>query len=284
MKTLNTLTAVAAFVTLGRVAQAQSAMAQMRLAAPRSTAAPASASTADPGFVGLTTFSASATGDTAAAPQSSHNPYVGAQAGYVFGGGEFASNLVANGSVVYDVLHTPRSPGDDTTSHFSLSIRGNVSSLVAAKDGADRDKQAQSLISGAQGIRISVEPFLALPSVGFLKPGMFASAGWKLNAVKDATDSTRYLALGRFALGIEGVFGPKDESRSPIVIDISPVYSTFAGRDYRSIAGLEKSIWSGELTVVLPVGASTGFLTEAIIAQHALPVWRTGLVLSAASK
>jgi hypothetical protein len=267
-----------------RRAGGQTAMAQVRLAIPPATAPAANPLGSPATTMNPVTLTAMGTGDTTSATSGSRNPYVGAQAGYVFGGGDFASNLIANGSVVYQVLQASGKTSKGRDWSFFLPIRGNVSSLVASKDSAARNKQIQSLVSGAQGIRVAIEPYLTLPSVGFLSSALFASAGWKLNAVKDSADTTHYLALGRFAVGLESIIGPKDGSKNPILIDLSPVYSTFAGRDYRAVKGLEKAIWSGEMTIIVPIGASTGLLTEAIVSQRSFPVWRTGIILTAASK
>jgi len=271
------LCALVIWSMVGRALSAQSAIAQVRLATPALPKGKeyAAAGVSDP-------ISLTPKADESGKETPARNPYVGAQAGYVFGGGDFASNVIANGSMLYQVLQA------STISHgkklsFFLPVRGNVSSLVAAKDSAGRAKAAQSIVSGAQGLRVAVEPYLALPSVGFLTTGLFASAGWKMNTVKDKNDTTRYLALGRLALGLEAVLGPQDGSKSPIVVDVSPVYSAFAGRDFQSVSGLQKSVWSGEFTVVIPVAASMGFLTEAVVAQRALPVWRLGLIMSATS-
>lgn len=280
-------TASLAVVVLTNKAAAQSAVAQVRLALPTTTHSNARVPEGGaPGASNPVTLTAAGGGDSANASIASiaRNPYVGAQAGYVFGGGDFASNLVANGSVVYQVLQTAHTTSSGKTVSFLLPVRGNVSALVGAKDATDRNKKIQDLVSGAQGMRVSVEPYLALPNAGYLQTGFFGTAGWKLNAVKDAKDSTHYLALGRFSVGFEASLGPPDGSKNPIVIDLAPVYSTFASRDYLGIDGLQKSVWSGELSVIVPFGTSVGLLTEAVVAQRALPVWRTGVILTAASK
>lgn len=266
----------------------QSAMAQVRLALPTSRAAQQTtgAAGAAPGASNPVTLSAvgSTEGDQQQPAVGTRNPYVGAQAGYVFGEGDFASNLVANGSVVYNVLEINGKTKAGKGYGFFLPVRGNISSLVAASDQDARDKAGQKLISGAQGMRVAVEPYIALPAARFLQPALMASIGWKLNSVKDANDTTRYLSLGRFSAGAELAIGPADGSRNPIVLSVSPVYSVFATRDYQKVNGLKRSIMSGEFTVVVPLGTSVGLLTEAVFARQTTPAWRTGVILTAASK
>lgn len=266
-------------------ARGQSAMAQVRLALPTTTAQQStSPAGVAPGSSNPVTLSAVGSDDKAQPVVGARNPYVGAQVGYVFGDGTFASNLVANGSVVYNVLEVTGAKGSGRGIGFFLPVRGNVSSLVAASDDDGRSKAAQQLISSAQGMRVAVEPYLSLPGTRFLRPALFAAVGWKLNAVKDANDTTRYLSLGRFSGGGEIAIGPADGSKNPIVISLSPVYSVFSTRDYQKVQGLTRSITSGELTVVVPLGTSVGLLTEAVVARNALPSWRTGVILTAASK
>lgn len=210
------------------------------------------------------------------------NPYVGAQLGYSFNNtGDFASNLVASGSVLYTVIAAD--PKSSSSTKFFLPIRANFSALNAV-DSASRSKQVQQLLSSAQGLRVGVEPYLTLSDWGpFIHPVLFGSAGWKINAVKDKSDTTRYVTLGRLSGGLELGIGPSDGSKLPITLDLAPVYSIFADRTYRSVFGANfpKSVWSTEVTIVLPVAANMGVLSEAISGQHTLPVWRVGLVLMA---
>ena len=292
MRRQSSLIVLASLLALPRIGEGQSAAATIQLTRPSAPPVTRTTVVRDTRAGDVVEFMMrplTAAADTASEPDtpeqvSSSNPYVGAQAAYVFGGGRFASNLVANGSVAYKVLSKSIV---DSAKHerfrFFVPVRGNMASLIAAKDDTSREKKAQSLISEAQGLRVSVEPTLDLPPLEFLRSSIVTSVGWKLNAVKADDDSTVYLALGRLSAGLSFAIGPtaKGTTTMPIVVELVPTFSSFATRDYQRVTGLEKSFWSGDLTVIVPVGSGMGFLTEATVAQRALPTWRTGLVLTA---
>lgn len=212
------------------------------------------------------------------------SPYVGAQVGYAFGStGNFASNLVAAGSVLYTVV------GADTKStsrfKFFLPVRGNIAALASSSDTAQKNK-IQQLLTSTDGLRIGVEPYVTLGSIGpYMQATLVTSAGWKLNAIKDKNDTTRYLALGRLSAGFEIGVGASDGSKLPITIDANAVYSSFTDASYKPVLGSDypKSSWSGEYTIVIPVASDMAVLTEAISAQRTTPIWRIGLILVASS-
>ena len=212
------------------------------------------------------------------------NPYVGAQIGYAFGNGEFASNLVTAGTFLYELDIGQ----NDTTPTFGFPVRGNIGPiLTAGLDKTDdaakeaRDKAIQDLVISAQGIRVGIEPWWRIAGnddKAIFQATLFASAGWKLNAVKDANDTTRYLAAGRVSGGIDFGLGRRNGGRLPIIITMAPVYSVFANDDFKKIEGLRKQYASGELTIVIPVAANAALLTEGIVASRRSPVWRIGLM------
>jgi hypothetical protein len=228
--------------------------------------------------------------DTAQAKAAaSRNPYVGAQIGYAFGDGEFASNLVTSGSFLYEIDVGQSDAGAPV---YGFPIRGNIGPILAAgldntEDAAKeaREKAIQDLVVSAQGIRIAMEPWRQIYGGDdkFFRSTIFASLGWKLNAVKDPTDTTRYLAAGRVSGGIDLGVGRTKDGRLPILVTLSPVYSVFANQDYKKIEGLKKQYASGELTIVVPVASNVALLTEGIVASGRSPIWRIGLLTVAAS-
>jgi hypothetical protein len=216
------------------------------------------------------------TSSTGTSGYVARNPYVGAQTGFTLGGGGFASNLVAGGSIIYVVIND-----SSKSARFSLPVRGNFSGLnVGSKSDADQ-KKISDLVSSATGLRIAVEPEVRFNSWKYFRPAVFGSAGWKLSAVKDSGDTTHYLPLGRVGGGVELGIGPASSDRLPIVIDLSAVYSSFANREYKAVgANLERSTLRYEIVVVVPVASSVGFMTEAVVG-NSLPVWRMGFVFIA---
>jgi hypothetical protein len=206
------------------------------------------------------------------------NPYVGAQVGYRFGdGGDFANNLIAAGSLMYDVIQ----PMQDSKKsfEFALPVRGNIGPLIAQEEDS-REEKLNEIVTSTQGIRIGIEPYLRLGTAKYLHPVLFGSAGWKLNAAKDsASNETNYLALGRFSLGFELGIGDSGDGRLPMTISVSPVYSVFANDPPLNVVPTgKKSVASYEFTAVVPIATSAALLTEAIAVRDAKPVWRIGLV------
>jgi hypothetical protein len=223
---------------------------------------------------------------------AARNPYVTAQVGYMFGDGTFASNMITAGGFLYDI--DVGQNDDGRTTKFGLPVRGNLAPILAAgldKTGdtekAARDKAIQDLLVSAQGIRVALEPWVQIAGAkddSKFRSTLYASAGWKLNAVKDPTDTTRYLPAGRMAAGLDFGVGRTKDGRLPLLITLSPVYSVYATGDYKKVPGLKKAYASGELTIVVPVASNAALMTETIVAAGRSPVWHVGLLTVAASQ
>lgn len=209
------------------------------------------------------------------------NPYIGAQFGYSLNGSSKPeSNIIGAGTVMYSVIGS----ATDDTSHlrFYLPIRGNLAGL--SSDSASRSKQLDKLLSSVQGIRVAAEPYLTFPPLGrYVHPVAFASAGWKVNSLKDKLDTSRVITAGRLSLGGELGLGPGDGGKLPVVVDLALVWTAFADGTYRKVLGddFPASLRSGEFTVVMPIAANTGVLSEAVVGDRAKPVWRLGVILMA---
>jgi hypothetical protein len=215
------------------------------------------------------------------------NPYVGAQVGYLFGGGSFASNVIANGAVAYTVIDDSTQVGASKGWRaFVLPVRGNFTSLSPQAKADETKKKLDELASSASGIRVSIDPELWMPPWSkYVRAGLVGSAGWKLNAVKDTADTTHHIAQGRLSGGGQLSIGPRDGSRLPVILTASYVYTAYADRTYLTVVpGAEKKRKAGEFTIVIPVATSTGLLTELIAEKKQLPAWRMGFVYAAQSK
>jgi hypothetical protein len=206
------------------------------------------------------------------------HPYVGAQVGYAFGDGDFASNAVASGTLMYSVIASEEN--DAKKYRFFLPVVGNFGSLAAVLSEDDKDKLGK-LASTSGGLRIALEPYYLLPepSPG-IHPAIFASAGWVLRTAKDTGDTTRYLPQGRLVAGLSIGLGPKNGAAHPIVLELAGVHSAYANREFKKVLGPNAKSTQGSFlaTLIVPVAQNTGFLTEVVSLRDSRPVWRMGFI------
>lgn len=214
--------------------------------------------------------------DAAAATRSF---YLGTQVGYSFTeNGDFASGLVASGSVLYSVIHD--SSEDQSKVRFFLPVRGNLSSLNVPLDDETKSK-LNALVASPGGLQVAVEPYVLLPKVAtHLHPQLFASAGWRLSSAKDANDTTRYLPQGRVVLGSALGIGPSEAGAYPLWLEIAGSWTKFASDSYKQLLGSTASASAKAITgtIIAPVAQNAALLTEVFATKGERPVWRVGLV------
>jgi hypothetical protein len=213
----------------------------------------------------------------------SNNAWVkaGAQLGYkIAGRGDFKDDFLVSARTELQTLNV----GQPAT--VKIPLIGNLSGLSSdLSPDAIKDK-TKELLNSAQGIHLSLQPYYAPTVTGRFKPTLYGTAGWKVNAAKQFTDTSKvvYLNQGRFSAGVaveafivEDPTG-KPEAR-PITFSLEPVYTVISGNDYRAAFGKEKpeNLRSLELTAVIPI-AGFGLLAQTIMSKGVGPISRIGIL------
>jgi hypothetical protein len=214
------------------------------------------------------------------------HPYVGAQLGYAFSDGDFASNAVTTGTIMYPVIGADPNGDGSKSGRFYLPVVGNFGNLAGSESDEDKKKLA-NLVGSPGGLRIALEPYLVLSDESDpLQFSVFAHAGWALRTSKDANDTLRYLPQGRYAAGVSFSLGPRDGETRPVVAELSWVGTSFANREYRKVLGANADASNSAFlaTIIVPTSTTSGFLTEVVATRGSLPTWRLGLVLISSSK
>jgi hypothetical protein len=224
---------------------------------------------------------------------AANNPWLGSQVAYRFGGGdEFSDNLLVSARLLYEI--------NLGSSKFALPVMGNVSPITQGlRDGLDEDalkQKAAELLQSSQGITVGLFPYYVMEHDRLLLT-FHSVAAWRLNAFGDtatagegeaetgAGEEPVYLHQGRFALGAEVLIGKRDDGSAPLTVSVSPTLAVFSADQFQRAFGERKSsLFSLELTGIVPIGKGVGVLFEGIIGSEigseSRNAFRVGLLLT----
>lgn len=223
-------------------------------------------------------------------PAATGNPWVaGAQIGYKFAGkGDFADNVFAAGTVIYNLQLDP------TESHgWNIPIFSNVASLAADASGKTAQdslqNSANAMLNSAQGILLKLAPYRTFHDATNTRLRLLTSVGGKINslAAKDTAAGKETLLQGRVGAGFEMEIGMKadEDGNRPIVLSGSLLQSFFSATSYEKVFGERKSeLTVMELSAIVPVQKGTGMVIEAALAQGLPPALRIGLLVARSEK
>lgn len=217
---------------------------------------------------------------------SAANPWVaGAQLGYKFvGEGDFADNVFAAGTIIYNV------PLDTIVSHgWFVPVFSNLASMAAdagGKSSKDSLEQASNaLLNSAQGILVKIAPYNTFHPGTNLRMRVLTEFGGKINslAAKDTAEGKETMLQGRLAAGLEIELGKKadKDGNNPITFSVTGIKSYFSATSYEKVFGERKSnLTAIELTGIIPIKIGTGLISEAVLAKNHAPAIRVGILLA----
>ena len=229
-----------------------------------------------------TSFTNTAGQKIVAAGMSANNPWVGAQIGYKIGeSDDFSDHLLVSGRFLWEIPF-------EGAKNFHLPVMGNLAQLkndISKKLTVDtvKAKIEQALLS-TQGIQVGLYPYYIIHNETNFSLTLHGVLSWKVNGFKDDSNGTTYMHQGKFSLGAEIALGATKGGRNQLVVSVAPTIAFFNKNDYNAVFGKEKSsLFSTEITGVVPLGEGLGLLVESILAQESYSVFRVGIILAAST-
>lgn len=225
------------------------------------------------------------TTDAGAGGAAANNPWLGAQIAYNFGGTDsFSENFLVTARFLYDPLGSNK---DDTGDQrgWHAPVMGNIGDIASHVAGGEDSEgaiteKAQALLSSAQGINVGLYPYYVLARSNVVRLTAHGAIGWKLNSLRDPDNGTVMFNEGRGSAGLELALGNlNEEGRLPITLSVAPVVTFFSAAKYEEVFGERRgSLWSAEITGILPVGSGMGVLFQSVLAGNTRSSFSSGLV------